>query len=564
MTRFFELGADDIQIKNVLANKSFVELEIDCISDAKPNRNGTHFTLESMQAVLPHMDNRPILGRFADGDFKSHDGHEAYDPEYGLSYWDNTGGEQILGFVRENDKKEIIQKDGLNWIRCTAMIYTRYNYKAVKKLLKDRKKKVSVEINPIRYEEVDGIFYIYEFELLGITILGSRNGVQIREGIEGAHASVLTFMQGENYAKQKAALMYAYDGLGDDAVESAHEELSIDLFEKIDFESITTEQANQIFLKKFENGGYSYPVGIFTKDGKFEYDASALSAARIFAERQNDAEILNTIQEICAHENLSLNEGELKDEDGLQSYYSSASPMFNINNIGGESMQMEEELLAKISAYEAKIAEYEAKCAESESECLKYKEQCSEYENKISDCECKMAECEDKMKACEQQLAEAQAKCSECESQMADLAKACDEYKAKCSEYEAQQVQEKERYAQVESRCESLNSELSDVKVAYSKQILSTFAEKYSLDKADVQPIESKCESGELFGKESIEKEVAYVMFCKQQLGAGNSPNTFVAPITSVEPIHKSAQSNQSSSKSADINDRLKNNLNKK
>ena len=43
----FELDPKSVNFKEIL-NQDFLELEIKAISTANPNRNGSHFTLESL------------------------------------------------------------------------------------------------------------------------------------------------------------------------------------------------------------------------------------------------------------------------------------------------------------------------------------------------------------------------------------------------------------------------------------------------------------------------------------------------------------------------------------
>ena len=44
----FDLSPNQMKFKNIL-NKEFIELEIWAISDINPNRNNSHFTLESIE-----------------------------------------------------------------------------------------------------------------------------------------------------------------------------------------------------------------------------------------------------------------------------------------------------------------------------------------------------------------------------------------------------------------------------------------------------------------------------------------------------------------------------------
>ena len=91
MLKCFELDSNQIRIRDILNDKNFLEIEIFAISDANPNRNKSHFTLESMQKGLESFNDKPILGFFnKQGDFESHNGRVAYDPEEQVDYWDNS------------------------------------------------------------------------------------------------------------------------------------------------------------------------------------------------------------------------------------------------------------------------------------------------------------------------------------------------------------------------------------------------------------------------------------------------------------------------------------------
>ena len=209
----FDLTPRQVKFKNIL-NKEFVELEIYAISDADPNRNKSHFTFESMKKLVESggVKNKPIVGFFERGDFTTHEGSAAYDPELESTYWDTLKGERILGWVRESDKVEIVEEDGLHWIRFTCVLCVKYCYNQVKRLLKDRRKKVSVEIT-VNDGVVrdDGVLDIITFALNGTTILGSKYGKPVEEGIEGAHLSILDRLSGEEFSEQKKVVSFAYD-----------------------------------------------------------------------------------------------------------------------------------------------------------------------------------------------------------------------------------------------------------------------------------------------------------------------------------------------------------------
>ena len=223
-----EVDADQIDLRKML-KKDFLELSMKAISSANPNVNGSWFTKESMERSLGTFVNKPVLGYFKNDDFVSHNGEWVYDPETDSDYFDTSNGERILGLIRESDERKIEQgSDGLWWVSFTCALWTQYSFKQVKKLIKDARrakreggpaKNVSVEVDILDYEDLpNGVMKINEFNLIGVTILGSRNGVKVQPGIKDAGLSVVDVMGRELYAKQEKALRAAYEALDDTAV----------------------------------------------------------------------------------------------------------------------------------------------------------------------------------------------------------------------------------------------------------------------------------------------------------------------------------------------------------
>lgn len=221
----FEVDASHIDIKPIL-RKDFLELSMKAISSANPNRNGSWFTEESMERSKASFVNKPILGYFENDDFVSHNGDWKRDSETEMDYWDTLGkkGERILGVIRESDEVKIIKdKKGLSWIAFTCMLWTQYSFKQVKRLIKDAKraaknggaaKNISVEVDITDYDILpNGVMKINEFNLIGVTILGSRNGIKVEPGIEDAELSVVDIMGKDVYERQTSALRLAYERL---------------------------------------------------------------------------------------------------------------------------------------------------------------------------------------------------------------------------------------------------------------------------------------------------------------------------------------------------------------
>lgn len=253
----FSVDAGDIDIKKLL-QKDFIELSIKAISSANPNRNNSWFTRESMEKSKHTFANKPILGYFENGDFVSHNGSWDHDDETGLDYWNTLGrqGERILGVIRDSDSVEIIEDNkGLSWIKVSCVLWVEYNFKQVKRLLKDAKKakadgglakNVSVEVDITDYTELpNGVMQINEFNLVGITILGSRNGVKVEPGIEDAGLSIIDIMGRDVFEKQSQAVRLAYEKLDNSIVKQKEELSTMEENQEVIVESV--EEKKEVF-----------------------------------------------------------------------------------------------------------------------------------------------------------------------------------------------------------------------------------------------------------------------------------------------------------------------------
>lgn len=228
-TLTFSLSPKQLRYREILG-KEFLEMEIYAISDINPNLNKTHFVTSGLEKFVERRGavNKPILGFFEKNDFGSHDGFRDVDPETKTTFWNTERGERILGWVRESDPIELVMEDGLHWVKFNCVLCTKYCYKQVKRLLKDRSKKVSVEITVKEFEMIDGIEQIYDFDLNGVTILGSKNGRQVQEAIPGAHATVLQGLSDEAFAVQKEQIVLAYSLFEGEGSNITKEESNVD------------------------------------------------------------------------------------------------------------------------------------------------------------------------------------------------------------------------------------------------------------------------------------------------------------------------------------------------
>lgn len=254
----FDLTPRQIKFKDIL-NKEFVEMEIYAISDIDPNRNNSHFTYESMKRAVENgsIKNKPIVGFFKNQDFTTHEGYADYDIELGEKYWNTERGERILGWVRESDPVELVEEDGLHWIKFRCVLCVRYCYSQVKRLLKDRRKKVSVEITVHKSEErEDGIVDLLDWTLNGTTILGSKNGKEVLEGVPGAHLSILENLDDSAMMEQRKLLSFAYEqafGVDENKLDNDSESKTEEL--ELGFDPDRKEEEkleNKVIVENFE------------------------------------------------------------------------------------------------------------------------------------------------------------------------------------------------------------------------------------------------------------------------------------------------------------------------
>ena len=607
MLKCFELDSNQIRIRDILNDKNFLEIEIFAISDANPNRNRSHFTLESMQKGLESFNDKPILGFFnKQGDFESHNGRVAYDPEEQVDYWDNSNGEQILGFIRQTDRKEIVERDGLHWICCTAMIYTQYNYKQVKKLLKDRKKKVSVEIAVLDSEMVDGVEYIKEFDLKGITILGSRNGIQVKEGIEGAGLSILEVFDAARFSGQKQTIIQAYSQLEDDDKKKEDGSLAIEDFEKalkvnkskeamsdtswgdVDKAELRKrvveasnfkEIADDVFLdlrEGWEEGEVTklkYPV-MEIKGDELVYNRGALGSAKAYAEKNGEEEVLKKLKAIYEHLDLDFEakfdcecdefcdlyeddipcDGDCGDDCDDRDDCDDCSLEKHAEEVVVEEPKeepVEEPIVVVEKVYTEE--EFNAACDELKMKCHEAESKCAEVEGKYSELEAKCCEYENK--------------CGEYENKCAEYEKKCAELEEKCANYEAtagklklemdECIAKMQDYEEVKKARDEMVEKFAVMKVNEQKDYISNVCAKMKFTEEEVKPISEKCERREYENIDAIDRDIAYLSFQKTKATLFSEKTEMFSVNIVEEPKQKSSR------KEKTLQERLKDNLRK-
>ena len=575
MTSFFELDASQVRVRDIL-NKNFLEIEIYAISNAEPNRNGSSFTIDSMKRGVETFIDKPILGFFnSSNDFESHNGKMGYDKELEQEYWDNSQGEQILGFIRNSDSREIVEKDGLMWIKCTAMIYTQYNYKQVKRLLKDKRKKVSVEVRIKDSEMRNGIEYINDFELTGITILGSKNGIPIKEGIEGAHLSVLDLIDEVRYNNQRQALVFAYSELNDEKeeekdlaeqdkgtkkalkVNKSKEAMSDTAWGDVDKTALRNrvveaenfkEIAKDVFLdlrEGWENGEVSklkYPVMEIKGGDELVYNRGALGSAKAYAEKNGEDEVLKKLKAIYEHLDLEF---EAEEEYSAEAFCED----YECEPEEEHKDPEEEEKMAAENLPNEMLDEHPEEHPEEEP---------SDEGDDEPECDCEdkklRAECDDlKMK------------CDELCAKNGELEAKCCEFEEKCCKYEEEicalkeQLCKYEDYDATKLALAEANAKLDEIRVNEQKCYIKEVACKMKLMDEDMAPVVKKCEEHQFAATEDIDKDIAYIIYRKNMAQANVEASAkFEAPIVE-EPIVKSGKTEKKERMT--VNERLKNNL---
>lgn len=605
MLKCFELDSNQIRIRDILNDKNFLEIEIFAISDANPNRNRSHFTLESMQKGLESFNDKPILGFFnKQGDFESHNGRVAYDPEEQVDYWDNSNGEQILGFIRQTDRKEIVERDGLHWICCTAMIYTQYNYKQVKKLLKDRKKKVSVEIAVLDSEMVDGVEYIKEFDLKGITILGSRNGIQVKEGIEGAGLSILEVFDAARFSGQKQTIIQAYSQLEDDDKKKEDGSLAIEDFEKalkvnkskeamsdtswgdvdkaelrkrIVEASNFKEIADDVFLdlrEGWEEGEVTklkYPV-MEIKGDELVYNRGALGSAKAYAEKNGEEEVLKKLKAIYEHLDLDFEAKFDCECDEFCDLYEDDIPCEepcdgDCDGDCGDDCDDHDDCSLENHAEEVVVEEpkeepaeepvvvvekvyteeeFNAACDELKMKCHEAESKCAEVEGKYSELEAKCCEYENKCGEYEKRCAELEEKCANYEATAGKLKLEMDECIAKMQDYE-----------EVKKARDEMVEKFAVMKVNEQKDYISNVCAKMKFTEEEIRPISEKCERREYENIDAIDRDIAYLSFQKTKATLFSEKTEMFSVNIVEEPKQKSGR------KEMTLRERLKDNIKK-
>lgn len=539
----FDVDANQIKIKKLL-KKDFLELSMKAISSANPNRNGSWFTPEAMEKALPTFYNKPILGCFSNGDFESHNGSWEKDGETGMSYWDTLGakGERILGLIRSEDEVKIVEERGLKWITLTCALWTQYSFKQVKRLLKDAiraqkeggpTKSISVEIDVLDYDDLpNGVMKINDFKLVGITILGSRNGKKVEPGIEDAELSVLDMVGTDNYEKQRSELRMAYAKLDGGEVEKEAKDMPNEenIHREAEAEEIESDSAKT-------EGGDASEVPEATQEGKENFEcgekheeAETKKCEEGHEEPCEDPECGECDECQEALEEDPHEEPQPEDKGVYDLAYLMGSMKYNIDDFSQcieyyedhkEEIKNAEYVIAVVKRAKKKaegIAALFAKAIgslaeDSEAEDPEKEEKLLPYED------CEEACC--KYEALEAECAKIKCECADAEKKFEDLSKKYEEVAKKNAEFERREFVSKAKQFIASSGCE--------------EAIRNKFCKE--------------CEDGKYHDIDTLKTDIAVAMFESNRSKVGNSDISL--PISNPEVFSGDSAEKSSKKKSS-------------
>lgn len=245
----FSLEVSNYEVEE-LHHGDFLVLKLYAISNGV-NNNDCEFMLESFEEGIKTIPNKPVLAYYNKtlNDVEEHNSKLNID-EFGEVFEDYQyeTAERPVGVTPESSIIHIDEIDGKSWIVIeNALIWTAYNKQLVKLLQKQGTKKVSVEVEILDSEEVDGVERFYSWNWLGITILGKYpDGMEVHEGIEGAHLELVDFSKSDKFRKFSQDFRKQYEKLNSDVI--------LDTYGLKEKQNMSVDENKEVFLSKKEWG----------------------------------------------------------------------------------------------------------------------------------------------------------------------------------------------------------------------------------------------------------------------------------------------------------------------
>ena len=490
----FNLNSENLRIKEILRNRDFIKVEIWAISDQYPNNNDSHFPLATMEENVKEKNfyDKPVLGKFNTlrGDYEEHNSETKYDPELNSEYEEYEDGETPMGFIRNTDEVRIVEKDGEHWIVFTAVLWVKYNYQKIKKLLKDKRKKVSVEVTVYEsHMDENGIEVFDKWSFDGVTILGNipNTNIPIKEGIEGAHLTILEKIDSLFSAKVKK-LQFAYQNL-DLSLNETHDinEPQRSLYnnvEKEDKKLFTVEQKQEILESSLRQEFIQSEEDVFVM-GEITEDTVHFS--------------INGVEKSC---NFIIDE----ENQSLQLKYDCDEDHDDPND-GHDDHEPEDH---DVDDNEEHI----------DDACDKQAEACGEQKSEACGDE-KQDECgsfvEEK---CDEETQKEEEKCGNGEEQECnfvliddvkyDVFSLGEKYQADMSSKDEQYQKLYNQFTELQKQYSNLSEELTSMKRNAFATEMETIAHSHNLKNEAIQKIVEDCKAGLFANKEACLKEIAY------------------------------------------------------
>ena len=526
----FDLDSKNVKIKNILETKDFIKLEIWAISNVYPNNNNSHFPLPTMEKNVAEGNfyDKPVLGKWnsINEDLEVHNSQIKYDSEYDTVYFDYENGETPMGTIRQSDSVEIRDgKDGLKWIVFTAVLWTKYNYNAVKKLLKSRKKKVSVEVSVTKwhYDENDiEIFDEWVFD--GVTILGNLPNTKTpaEAGIPDAHLTILEKIEDAIFNKQVKVVQFECNSL-----EKGKQNLEKENFENN--QVINSDNDTDLYKEENEKGA----TKLLTYEQKrsiLEEKLNDLAKDIIEEEKEEgqccefyvwvadftDSEVFFSLNGVYYKATYEIKEEDDGSTEAFIDFKNKKKQLRSWKDFDSESVEESKrcseenaesvEESKRCSEENAESVE-ESKCCSEDSESVEESKRCSE-ENAESVKESVKENSDDTCKMCDFKV--------EINGKLVSGEKLFGMYNELVSNFENQNVE----IENLTKKCNEYEGEISNLKldiqkVAYEKlsEFAYNLAKESDLDEDACKEFSSKCLNGDYETEEDVTKDIAFAIF---------------------------------------------------
>ena len=553
----FDLDSKNVKIKNILETKDFIKLEIWAISNVYPNNNNSHFPLPTMEKNVAEGNfyDKPVLGKWnsINEDLEVHNSQIKYDSEYDTVYFDYENGETPMGTIRQSDSVEIRDgKDGLKWIVFTAVLWTKYNYNAVKKLLKSRKKKVSVEVSVTKwhYDENDiEIFDEWVFD--GVTILGNLPNTKTpaEAGIPDAHLTILEKIEDAIFNKQVKVVQFECNSL-----EKGKQNLEKENFENN--QVINSDNDTDLYKEENEKGA----TKLLTYEQKrsiLEEKLNDLAKDIIEEEKEEgqccefyvwvadftDSEVFFSLNGVYYKATYEIKEEDDGSTEAFIDFKNKKKQLRSWKDFDSESVEESK----RCSEENAESVEESKRCSEENAESVEESKCCSEDSESVEEskrCSEENAESVEESKCCSEdsESVEESKRCSEENAESVkesvkensdDTCKMCDfkveingklvsgeklfeMYNELVSNFENQNVE----IENLTKKCNEYEGEISNLKldiqkVAYEKlsEFAYNLAKESDLDEDACKEFSSKCLNGDYETEEDVTKDIAFAIF---------------------------------------------------